>query len=514
MTRVLHYLPWGLRTPHPETDLELVQEHLLRGDTVRVLVCNASFASCDLSLERRLTLCVGCVHRRREGLGLLDPGPGRLEQGSVLNLTPADRAELAGIRTHFGSLEELAAFTFRGFDAGLAVLSSLASSLRNPRPQVDEHARTIRDLLLSACAVYLSTRNWIAQDAPDLAYVYNGRYSAHRAFFRACQAAGITCATHERGATLDKYALFPDVLPHDLAFLERRFRSSWRAAPAEDARRVGARFFEDRAKGIIYNFRSFTAGQHDGLPEPWVESSRKVAVFLSSEDEFVAIGPEWANPLYADQWAGLFAILRDLRDEPNLHVYVRCHPYSEFVQDDNFARLREVAAASARVTVIEPASPVSTYRLLLAADRIITFGSTVGIEATYWRKPSILAGMSEYRALGGTYNPSTHAELMDLLRADSLAPKDLEAALMYGYDMSVNGIPFKHFEPTGAGTGRFRGSELLGHERYMRLVDRVGHWRLLRRARAPIRNFSRALARSALVGPARAVSRWLRAASP
>ena len=108
------------------------------------------------------------------------------------------------------------------------------------------------------------------------------------------------------------------------------------------------------------------------------------------------------------------------------------------------------------LTVIPAESPISTYALLGACDKVLTFGSSVGIEAVYWGKPSVLAGLSFYRDLGGVYRPGTHGELMELLRAD-LEPAGVESALMFGHFFATFGTPHKHYRPDGIFEGTFKG---------------------------------------------------------
>ncbi len=109
--------------------------------------------------------------------------------------------------------------------------------------------------------------------------------------------------------------------------------------------------------------------------------------------------------------------------------------------------------------VIPPESPVSSYALLAACNSTVTFSSTMGIEAVYHEKPSILAGKSMYRELGSTYNPASHAELLELLQKP-LQPKAIEAALIYGYYYETFGTLTTYFKPESPYTGTFKGRRL------------------------------------------------------
>lgn len=139
------------------------------------------------------------------------------------------------------------------------------------------------------------------------------------------------------------------------------------------------------------------------------------------------------------------------------------------------------------MTVIGPDDPVCTYTLLKNADVVLTFGSTVGIEAVFWGKPSVSAGQCYYRNLGGTYNPSSHSKLVELLRSN-LKPKDREAALMYGYYWDTEGKRFKYVKATVPTRATFNGRDIRGPQ-WLRYVPRL--WRI-----PGIKSIARGLARA------------------
>ena len=94
-----------------------------------------------------------------------------------------------------------------------------------------------------------------------------------------------------------------------------------------------------------------------------------------------------------------------------------------------------------------------------ACEKVISFGSTMGIESVYWGKPSILAGRSIYEDLGGCYIPNDHEELIDLIN-DQLNPLSNLGALKYGYFQSLAGIPYIYYNPESLFKGKFKGIDL------------------------------------------------------
>lgn len=467
--KVIVVSPYALYPPHFETDLEIAQSHLDAGDQVTVIVCKGLLRSCDVNRHHRVTQCARCIGRRRRGISVLSPHA-RLRVVALSSL-PGWSEEIE-LPARFDTIEQLRGFEYHGFDAGYAVLSSVVSMLRDPDPDLGMHQGTVQDLLRGSVQVFLAMVDHLHREKVDRVYVYNGRYGLLRPVLRACQRAGVDCHTHERGHDTSHFTTFRNTLPHDIDYVEREIRHVWREAAVSGEREaVASNFFRQRAEGVMTSWYSFTAHQQAGLlPEGWDPNTRNVVAFTSSEDEFVAIGDQWTSGLYPNQVDGLRRIIGDgFSDGVVSRLFVRVHPNLKGV--DN-ASVRDVLALDGpMVTVIPPESTVSSYALLKAADIVLTFGSSIGIEAVYWGTPSVLAGPCFYGGLGGTYNPRSHSELIDMLKS-GLAPKDPTPALMYGYYLATFGRPFRYFEPAGLFEGRFRGVELTPG-RWVSLVIRI-----------------------------------------
>ncbi len=442
-------------TPHLETDADLIQQHLDKGDQVVQLVCDAALPVCLYNPGHDLAVCTRCICRRESITRYLQP---RVEQRPLLRLTPEDRRLIAAFPCDASDLASLKEMMFRSFDVGIAVAATLVDLLVNPDPDLTQIPDTVRNWIGVSLAVYLSTINWLDELRPDRVYVMNGRWSHYRAVLRACQERGVDCCCHERGGDLSRYMLFVNRLPHDIAPLEADIRSAWQQAPPGEREVIGARYYEEKASGFERQWFSFVSGQQKGLlPEDWdrYPAGQRVAVFASSEFEFAAIGPEWAYPFYEDQTDGLRRLVASLEERGSpLHLFIRTHPNMKGVKNAKMDWLLSLRSPNA--TVLPPESPVSSYALLRCADKVLTFGSTMGIEASFWNKPSIMAGRCFYQNLGATYNPGSHEELLELLHAD-LQPRPRDAAVMYGYFLLSMGQPHQYYEPHDPFNGRFKG---------------------------------------------------------
>jgi hypothetical protein len=449
------YTGWKM---HYATELEIIQRHLDAGDQVVHLHCGGELLACDINPYHVVERCRECIALRRSGLALIS---GELTSIQFFNLTRRDRRQIAAIKKRFDSIDELRDYRDENFDIGSAALSSIVSYLRNPQPDLKGYGNMAPRFIVAAFSVYRSMQNYLRKNKIDRVYVFNGRFAYARAVLRACQNMGVPCHIHERSKDLKHYNLYENAMPHELAYTERQIRLKWAEGQTDSQRNeIAEGFYFDRAKGVVQSWKSFIEDQQPGLlPTNWNTSKRNIAIFNSSEDEFVSIGDEWINPLYSSQQEGLERIIQSLSvPGHNIHLYLRVHPNLKGIEN---AQMRHLASLnSANLTVLPPEDPVSTYALIAHSNKVVTFGSTVGIEAVFWGTPSILAGQSFYRNLGGTYNPKSHEELMEMLDSD-LTPKDKIAAHMYGYYMNASGIPFMYYEPINIHEGTFKGKRLI-----------------------------------------------------
>lgn len=448
---------YGASFYHFETDLEIMESHLRNGDAVSALVCNADLFACDVNIDHHVNQCINCIFRRRWSLKKLLLSS--VETRCLVELQEEDRKLLTSVRTRFSDLDDLRSYRFLSFDLGMAVLSSIISLTRDPSPCLNREADRVKHLCISSASIYLSVRRLLRQEHFDRVYAYNGRFAPMRAVLRACRDRGVDCFLHDRGSSIDRYALFENSLPHDIPQQEERIRKAWHEARGNPNRdRIAKSFFEDRAGGISHNWISFVRNQDEGrLPSAWNPSNRKVVLFTSSEDEFVAIGDQWLNPLYESQTAGIVKIAESLRNSKAVDCFIRLHPNLRGLSNRSISEVNDIEGDN--IHLVPPESPISSYAMLFAADVVLTFGSSMGIEATYWKKPSILAGPSFYRSLGSTHNPASHEELIELLE-NPLEPADDLGALMYGYYFATFGEQFVHFRPESLIGGEFHGNRV------------------------------------------------------
>ena len=67
-----------------------------------------------------------------------------------------------------------------------------------------------------------------------------------------------------------------------------------------------------------------------------------------------------------------------------------------------------------------------------AADKVVVFGSTIGMEAVYWGKPVILLAGAAYYYSNICYIPKSKEELKEII-VKTLPPKENDATIKWGF---------------------------------------------------------------------------------
>jgi hypothetical protein len=147
-------------------------------------------------------------------------------------------------------------------------------------------------------------------------------------------------------------------------------------------------------------------------------------------------------------------------DDPSIHFYFRVHPHLAGRDSTQTRRLRELHGKYCNLTVVDPDSPVDSYALMEQSAAVVTFGSTMGVEACYWGKPSILLGPALYDHEDCAYRPVDHDETIGLIRQRGLPPRPQTGALRYGLWDLERGTPFRHFQANSLRDGTFGGQRV------------------------------------------------------
>lgn len=369
-------------------------------------------------------------------------------------VAPAERARAAAAaRSLLQACADARALRHGEFvDMGWGVLSSVIDVTRNPFTSLEGQRALFEGFLASALLTYDVARRAIRDFGADAVVLFNGRFASTRAIFAATRAEGVRALIHERGCDKDHYWLATEPI-HDPDYIQRCIREFWRPELAA----AGEEFFRERRGRVERSWQSFTKRQTEGrIPQAMRESAKWVVFFTSSDDEYVAIGDKYVNRGFPAQIDAIRAVAEAVRALPGHRLCVRVHPNIASKSEEQIAFWRHLDIPGA--LVVGPEEDFDSYAILDRAHVACSYGSTVGIEATYWGKPSLLTGRSIYDRLGATCNAETIGEITAFLASPAAHPK--LGALMYGAFFARFGTRYRHYRPDDLFHGRILGTEL------------------------------------------------------
>lgn len=468
MRQVLFFEFWH-SSPHLETAFELAKKHIALGDDVHFYFGGHELTYCRhtrISPDNRFV---------RLGMWKLPEARGaKLLRGDSFHFYPRLDFSAVSIEPSIPdilTMEDLKGFTYRGYNAGLSVLSSLVSETRCSTPDLSEYGLQVKTMLADGAKLFECVSSIINEQQADLVYVFNGRFYECRAVLDAARSLDVPVKIHERGATIDRYSL-RDFMPHDRLKIQSELLALWDSANDDaEALDVASNFFRERKNGVEQAWKSFTANQmKDELP-PLEPGKRIITYFSSSDDEYVAVGDIYKWEGWEDQFSAVLDLITICSELPETALIIRIHPHLVEKSSDDQEKWMSLAKYQ-DVVLIPPDSKVDSYALLDSSDLVVSAGSTIGIEAVFWGKPSVNLGPSLYSELHATFQPKGKRELSELLRRKSLEVY-ADRSLPYGYYMSVFGNLYRDYEPKGILEGRFMGVDLMAVPFTVKLIRNI-----------------------------------------
>lgn len=442
----------GNPTPIFETEFELMKQHEKAGDAVLVLQCKGRLETCLWNPEHKFLKCAECRSKFKNALVSLKLGT----MVAVKELCPPRQLQVS-FPERFESIAELSRYEFDGVCIGVGVASTLVSNLRDHQfDTLKNHGLIIKELK-AAIQTYEALKDEVTQFQPDLVYIFNGRISTQLPAILLCNKLGIKFSTYEISLGQENsYSLFEGSVCHDKAIFHGELERLWATLEPDGVELLHKWFVTQRFGRYVFQ-KHIKIGN---LPVGIDTGKRNIAIFNTSFDEYQHIH-NVNDEIGEDDNVKLARILEDFKSNPEFIFYLRVHPNLKGVPKTNsqLRAIEQLRREYKNLVVIQPEECIDSYQLMLSCEKTITFGSTLGVESTYWGRPSIMLGNADYEGLGCAYIPSTHEEAISLIRArlPALPP---ESALKYGLMNRAFAKPYEFFAMDSSGTPCYQGMKM------------------------------------------------------
>lgn len=341
----------------------------------------------------------------------------------------------------FKNIDDLQKFYIENFDVGYSVLSTLTSFKKDYYINIHENLDFIEKTSNEAISIYYSAIKCLEDVKPDLVYIYNGRFHSSRPVIRAAQKLNIKVKTYEFKHGKDGYIIQDGSYPHDIEQNKRQINFFWvKNKDHEQKISVGNEFFNQ----LRFNedFNKFTQSNKENNNISFLDESKiNISIFNTSFHEIAGF-EDWNKKFYESQEKLIDYILSKFQDN-NYHFYFRVHPNLKNLKNKQALDILNLKYDN--LTIIPADSEVDSYKIIERSEKVIVFGSTIGVEACYLGKPVILAGRALYEDLNIAYVAKSHDELVSLIKRKLTALPQINA-IKYGYYQIARNTKISYFK--------------------------------------------------------------------
>jgi hypothetical protein len=442
---------------HNAYEVVIAQALRLRGAKVALLTCGGGQPACELGWARRAhprpcDRCAWLTDRVAEVVGLEHYRLGDMlpwgEDARRAPVEPTAHAEA---------------------DARAASLVSTDWLLKATQLDRVPSAREVaQDFAVAAEGVDCAAAAVLREFEPDVVFLLNGLFGAERTIRRLALSRGARAPTYEIAPRAGALVLSQNSAAPDFD-LDRLWTAVRDRALSARQRSEVIELLNDRARGIgaHESYYDRVEDDPDELRRQLDLKGREqvVSLFTNVTWDSAAIGHDIG---FASMFDWVEHAVRLVAGQDRVLV-IRVHPGEgrwgtrEEVRDVVISRLGEVPA---NVRFVSAADALSSYALLDISDLLLTYTTTVGLEAAVRGKQVVVAGETHYRNRGFTTDIACPGDLARVLDAKlgQLPAATVELAMRYAHMFFFRAmIPFPSIAARDGRVKRFprRAAELV-----------------------------------------------------
>ena len=329
------------------------------------------------------------------------------------------------------NLEHLQSWEFEGLPLGQLCLPGLRWALRRHHLGDDPPTRAMyRQYLASAASLAAEFDALIEESTPMALLVFNGIFYPEAVARAVARKRGVPVITHEVG--LQPYSAY---FSHaDATFRDLESVSAPPLTREEDERL--SRYLTDRRSGNFTMAGIRFWPEMQPLPSDLMEAmehhARTVSIFTNVVFDTSQVH---ANVVFSDMFAWLNELKPHIRDHPEALFIIRAHPDEDRAGKASRESVADWYTASelpsiSNVAFYGPGALIDSYELIDRSDAILTYNSSIGLEAAIMGKPVLVAGRARFSASGAVIAPTgraAYSESLGSLLSGNLAGVPKEA---------------------------------------------------------------------------------------
>lgn len=242
-------------------------------------------------------------------------------------------------------------------------------------------------------------------------YLFNGRITNYRPYMNYFKNKKLFIYEYP-WVGFNRYLVLNGFYPHDLIKLSKDIHRKYQESKKNEnlKRKIGDYWFKSRLKSKTVDATGAFNFEKDLKDLNLYSGYRYLVFYTSSEDEMGNVKEFYENCAYHNQLEAIKSISSNIPKD--FKLIVRTHPRLIGINNEYEISIRDYCLNNNNIVYCPAESKVNSYKLISIADIVISFGSTIGVEAAYLGKFSIILSPAPYMQFGACKYINNHEELV------------------------------------------------------------------------------------------------------
>lgn len=407
MKRVLVFTPFCYWNIHTAYELTIAKGLQIRNAELLHITCNKDIPYCDIhdgSFDDS-HICNMCISNQNNFFKAFKLKRNPLSDFYNKNLINEAIKIVNNLKD-----EELLDFKYKNSKLGLWIQSSVFTYFRINEIEITnaEINKRFREYLIGAVIINDAFENIIEKFAPEVLLMFNGRFFTFRIPFEIARSKGIRTIVHDRGYRDSSIIFKENEVIQGLDTLRKLWNDVKEFPLRKEEVDEAVNYLIQREKGKNTGWYTWVKESTDYkslINKLDLNPNNEIYSFYTSSDDELAAFKEWSS-VYSSQSDFILHLTEYFIDNPKKQLIIRIHPNSavnkgnrkENTQFLDFINQVKVEFSD-NIKIIYPEDDINSYQLIKISNAVITYFSTVTIEATARLKPVLITGGGPYHNL-------------------------------------------------------------------------------------------------------------------
>jgi hypothetical protein len=299
----------------------------------------------------------------------------------------------SNLLSEFTDLKSLQKVKWDDTSIGMAISSYLISLTKDSNPILNHFQNLITNLGLTYFQIFQYLMSLNLNYCSNEIWIYNGRPFHERTVVEFAKKNDIKLKYFEiggEGFNQERWILHEES-PHDRLKHQHSIKAHCQTNPLNHPLIESWFKKHQSSSSKAYAIKTNFGISYNMSPNTFV-------FFSSSDDEVAAISDSWQSS-WGNQLNCVAELIKYFESHPELSLIIRVHPNQGNKSKQDKLRWKALTSTARNIKIYNFDSKVNSYELLAKAIGVFTFGSTIGVEAAYLRKPAAILAPARWDQL-------------------------------------------------------------------------------------------------------------------